>query len=98
MKIVFSPRAAEDIEDIGDYIFTDNPSAAVKFIADLRSRCERLKNAPQGGTLRPELGEATRSVSFGRYIIFYSAHHHEIRIECILHGARDILAVYAGEQ
>ena len=95
MKVIFSPRATEDIEEIGDYIFSDNPRAAVKFVADLRLRCDTLKNAPKGGTLRPELGEAIRSVPIGRYVIFYVAHTDEIRIERVLHGARDIPNVYA---
>lgn len=47
--------------------------------------------------LRPELGEATRSVPVGRYVIFYTANPDEIRIERILHGARDIPNVYAIE-
>jgi toxin ParE1/3/4 len=97
VRVVFSPRAANDIEEIGDYIFSDNPKAARKFITDLKSRCERLKNAPQGGMLRSELGHSTRSVPFGRYVIFYIALVDEIRIERVLHGARDIPAVYATE-
>lgn len=97
MKVIFSPRATEDIEEIGDYIFNDNPKAALKFVSDLRFRCDALKNAPQGGMLRPELGEATRSVPVGRYVIFYTANPDEIRIERILHGARDIPNVYAIE-
>lgn len=95
MKIIFSPRATEDIEEIGDYIFSDNPKAAVKFVSDLRSRCDALINAPHGGMLRPELGQATRSVPFGRYVIFYTTQTDEIRIERVLHGARDIPSVYA---
>ena len=98
MRVVFSPLSANDIEEIGDYIFTDNPKAAVKFISDLKSRCEKLRNAPDGGILRPELGHATRAVPFGRYMIFYTANAHEIRIERILHGARDIPSVYGNDQ
>jgi toxin ParE1/3/4 len=66
----------------------------VKFVADLRARCARLANAPLGGLARPELGERTRSVPFGRYVIFYAPHPHEILIERVLHGARDIPLVY----
>jgi toxin ParE1/3/4 len=95
VKIIFAPRATEDVEEIGDYIFSDNPKAAVKFVSDLRLRCDTLKSAPQGGMLRPELGQAIRSVLFGRYVIFYTAHPDEVRIERLLHGSRDIPNVYA---
>ena len=94
MKVAFSPRAAQDIEEIGDYIFSDNPQAAVKFVTDLRARCARLADAPLGGLARPELGECIRSVPFGRYVIFYAPLPYEIRIERVLHGARDIPVVY----
>ncbi len=98
MKLGFSPRSEIDIEDIGDYIFIDNPKAAIKFIADLTARCEKLQDAPNSGVRRPELGEAIRFVPFGRYLIFYSSDENEIRIERVLHGARDIPALYSNKE
>ena len=53
MKVIFSPRATEDIEEIGDYIFSDNPRAAVKFVADLRLRCDTLKMPLKGEHFAP---------------------------------------------
>jgi hypothetical protein len=35
------------VEEIGDYIFSDNPKAAVKFVSDLRLRCDTLKVLPK---------------------------------------------------
>ncbi|MFM8748453.1 MAG: type II toxin-antitoxin system RelE/ParE family toxin [Aestuariivirga sp.] len=97
MRVAFSPRAAHDIEEIGDYIFLDNPQAALKFIAGLRARCARLSSSPLGGAARPELGENLRSVPFGRYVIFYTPLPDQILIERVLHGARDIPVIYGEE-
>jgi plasmid stabilization system protein ParE len=36
MTLVFSPKAAEDLEEIGDYIARDNPQRAVSFIEEYR--------------------------------------------------------------
>jgi len=41
MDIVFAPAAAQDIEEIGDYIYAGNPAAAIRFFVGLRSRCSR---------------------------------------------------------
>lgn len=90
MAVTLSPAAERDIEEIGDYIHADNPSAALHFVGKLRDRCQRLAHAPRGGRLRPELGDGLRSVPFGHYVIFYTLAGDEVRIERILHGARDI--------
>src|SRR5262245_11795562 len=98
MPVVFAPAAVRDIEEIGDYIQTENPAAAIRLIAALRSRCARIVNAPRGGAPRPELRMGLRPVPFRRYVIFYTADHETIRIERVLHGARDIEAVFGGDE
>lgn len=47
MPVVLAPAAADDLEDIGDYIRADNPPAAARFIAALRERCSKLDDAPR---------------------------------------------------
>lgn len=37
MKLVFSPKAAEDLEEIGDYIARDNPQRALSFVAEIEA-------------------------------------------------------------
>jgi toxin ParE1/3/4 len=90
MDVVFAPAAAQDIEEIGDYIYAENPTAALRFISALRSRCSRIADVPNGGAPRFSLWPGLRSVAFQRYIIFYTADGGAIRIERLLHGARDI--------
>ncbi len=93
MIVRFSPAAARDLEEIGDYIHEHNPPAAYRFIRELRGRCRKLSDAPLKGVARPEFGETLRSFPYRRYVVFYSISEQEIRIERIIHGARDIRAV-----
>lgn len=92
MALTFAPAAVQDIEDIGDYIAADNPSAAYRFVTDLRARCSGLISAPRSGAPRPELWAGLRSVPFRRYVIYYTLEGDAVRIERILHGARDNVA------
>ena len=90
MKLDFSPAAREDLIDIAAYIAQDNPARASSFVDELEDRCAALADAPGIGTARPELGEGLRVLPHGRYLIFYRQSPQRLRIERILHGARDI--------
>ena len=94
MRCVFSPLAELDLEDIGDYIARDNPSRAVSFIREIRAQCAKITATPEAAPLRHELGEGIRMVSFGHYLIFYTVGAESIRIERILHGARNIPVLF----
>lgn len=90
MRLLFSPAAEDDLEGIADYIAQDSPANAIRFIDELRAQCQRLAKAPTAYVARPELGQGLRSCSHGRYVIFFRPHDAEVRIERILHGARDL--------
>ncbi|ULJ75035.1 type II toxin-antitoxin system RelE/ParE family toxin [Rhizobium gallicum] len=63
MDIVFAPAAAQDIEEIGDYIYAENPPTAIRFIMGLRSRCSRIADAPNGGAPRFSLSNSESLLS-----------------------------------
>jgi len=90
MKLRLSPLAEHDIENIGDYIAQDNPRRAVSFTEELYQQCLSISESPDIYRERPELGEKIRACSYGRYLIVYSIHDIEVRIERVLHGSRDI--------
>ncbi len=93
-QCVFSPLAEFDLEEIGDYIARDNPARAVSFIRDIREQCIKITAMPEAAPLRHELGEGIRMLPFGRYLIFYTANNEGIRIERVLHGARNIPVLF----
>lgn len=90
MKVVFSPAAKDDLMEIAIYIAQDNPVRALSFVDELEATCLGLGQAADIGTARPELGEGIRLLPHGRYLIFYRKHKSMIRVERIMHGARDI--------
>ena len=87
---LFSPLADYDLEEIGDFIAKDNPARALSFIRELREKCTRLAFPSAIGAPRPELGEGIRMLPHGRYLIFYREDNSSVRIERVMHGARDI--------
>ena len=94
MLVAFSPLAQTDLEGIGDYIAQDSPANAVRFVERLRAQCRKLVRAPMGYVARPELGAGLRSCALGRYVIFFRPGVDVVRIERILHSARDVEAEF----
>lgn len=90
MKVEFSPAAQTDLTDIAVFIAQDNPARALTFVDELEEKCNVLGLSPGIGTTRPELGEGVCMMPHGRYIIFYRLVTRALRIERILHSARDI--------
>lgn len=84
------PAAREDLIDIADFIAADNPARAQTFVDELEAECRALGNAPGTGTARPALDEGLRMLPCGRHLVFYRPTDTALRIERILHGARDI--------
>ncbi len=93
MKLQLSPAAQDDLEAIGDFIAQDSPANAVRFVMALRAQCQRLVKTPMAYVARPELGDGLRSCAHGRYVIFFRPAADMVRIERILHSARDVQAI-----
>jgi len=91
MRVAFSPASETDLEEIGDAIASDNPSRAISFIQEIRTHCDAIVAAPMAAPERNDLAPGLRMLVHGSYLIFYRILTGEIRIERILHGARNIL-------
>ena len=70
-NVLLTPEAERDLEEIVDYIATDNPARALSFVQEIRDRCIRIGAAPLAHVARPEVGEGIRSCRHGRYLIFF---------------------------
>jgi len=86
---LFSPMAVEDLDGILEYIARDNPAAAVRFAETLKEKCNTLARFPLLGASRDQLAERLRVFSVGNYAIYYRPEGESLRIERVLHGARD---------
>lgn len=90
MRVRISRRAEMDLIEITDYIAADNPRRAFEFEEELLQRAQKIALAPLGYTERTELREGIRSCAHGAYVIFFTIDGDSVRIERILHGARDL--------
>jgi len=86
---LFSPMAVEDLDGILEYIARDNPVAAVHFVQSSKEKCNTLARFPLLGASREDLAERLRVFSAGNYVIYYRPDGETVRIERVLHGARD---------
>lgn len=57
-----------------------------------------LAAQPMMGRTREELAPGVRNFPFGRYVVFYMPMDDGIDVVRVLHGARDIDAVFSPEQ
>jgi plasmid stabilization system protein ParE len=95
--VEFSPKANSDPENIGDYIARDNPGRALSFVLELKDRCKNLGDFPESHPEFPALGDNARFMTHGNYVVLYNVLSDRVRIESVLHGARDILALISGD-
>lgn len=91
--VTFSPKSRQDLLDIGDYIAKDSRANARRFVAKLIEQYQRIGRAPLGYAGREDLAPGLRMAALGRYVIFFRLLDGTVRIERVLHGARNLPAV-----
>ncbi|MBW4508306.1 MAG: type II toxin-antitoxin system RelE/ParE family toxin [Scytonematopsis contorta HA4267-MV1] len=95
MSIYFvSPEAAQDLQEINDYLFAKNPDIANKFLDTMIQKFEILANFPNMGRRRDELSTALRSFPVDDYLIFYQQFEEGIEIVRVVSGYRDLNALF----
>jgi toxin ParE1/3/4 len=86
----FTPQAAQDLNDIYDYIAQYNAASAARIIQRLQQTCQQLGQTPGMGRTRDDLQQGLLSFPSGNYVIFYRIGDDGIEIVRILHGAGNI--------
>ena len=88
MKVLWTERAASDLEAAADYIGRSNPQAAARVAATIYSRLMSLESMPGIGRIGTLAG--TREIVFHPwpYIAVYKASQDAIRIIHIRHASR----------
>ncbi|HJU19356.1 MAG TPA: type II toxin-antitoxin system RelE/ParE family toxin [Stellaceae bacterium] len=90
--MLFSPRAAADLDEIAAYIARDNPGRAATFIDELEAQCKAVARAPLNYPAREDLAAGVRMAVFRRYLILFRElpQTNVVRIERVVHGARNL--------
>ena len=94
VPVSFSPKSRQDLLDIGDYIAKDSLAKARSFVAKLMDQCQRIGTAPLAYPGREDLAPGLRMAPMGRYAVFFRVLGDMVRIERVLHGARDLPAIF----
>lgn len=88
------PQAQEDLLDIWLHIAADSPFHADRFLDLLDEKMRLLADTPGIGRSRAELSPGLRGLPAGNYVIFYRQVSTGIEIVRVLHGSRDIEALF----
>ncbi len=87
MRLIWSPLAVDRASEIANYIATDKPSAAEKWVNTVFSKVEQLKSSPEIGRIVPEINDSRfRELIYGNYRIIYRIEKKQISILTIRHG------------
>jgi toxin ParE1/3/4 len=99
-RFVIAPAAEHDLQAIRDYIAKDDREAARRFVMRLRDMARMLAGASAIGRARPELGTDIRSFVADHHVLFYRPLSRRAGIELVrvLHGARDVDALFSRDQ
>ena len=101
--ILIRPGAQTDLEEQRDYLETQNPVVADRYLESVEQTLEQLSRFPLMGRQRdydhPRLsGMRMRPVrGFEKYLIFYLPGADGIEVVRVLHSARDIERIFATE-
>jgi addiction module RelE/StbE family toxin len=88
-RIVWSPRAAKDLESITDYIAADSPTYAGTVLKNIVNQTRVLARFPQAGRKVPEFdNEDTRELIVYSYRVIYRLQQDEALIVAMIHGKR----------
>jgi len=89
VKIIWSPRAASDVEEICDYIATDSEHYARIFAQKVITIVEKIPDFPYVGRMVPEYQkDDLRERIFQNYRIVYRIKPEVIEIVAVVHSAR----------
>jgi len=86
--------ARRDVAAILEYIARDNLTAAHRQRDIFRQKFAFLGANPLMGELRSDLGANVRIFSCGNYVILYKPESSHISVLHVVHGARDLNALF----
>jgi len=91
-EIVWRPRAVRQLGQIFDYIQQHSPSAAARYVSELRHACEQLGQFPEKA---PQYNERYRALVYRNHLVFYrfAREDDKVLVIAILDARRDVPAI-----
>jgi toxin ParE1/3/4 len=88
-RIVWSRRAAQDLDSITDYIAADSPAYAGVVLKSIVNQTKILAQFPQAGRKVPEFDDKNiRELVVYSYRIIYRLQEDEVLVVAVIHGKR----------
>ena len=92
MKVALTRGALQDLIDIGRFVASDDPAAARRLTARLKTRANRAARFPYAGRIVPEFErEDIREFVEGNYRIVYRVLRRHIHVLTVFEGLRRLL-------
>jgi plasmid stabilization system protein ParE len=97
-RVAWTETAWRDLERIAEYIAEDSPGYAAALVRRVRDRARSLEGMANRGRVVPELEEpAVRELIVGSYRLIYEIDGADVSILALIHGARDLAALWDKE-
>jgi toxin ParE1/3/4 len=94
-RLTITAHARADLQEIHSHIAKDKPEAARRFVEHLRVKARQLAETPGMGRSRGEdLRPGLFSFPVGRYVLFYREQSGGIVLVRVIHGSRDLPALF----
>jgi toxin ParE1/3/4 len=93
-RFKLSAQAAQDIEDIWNYIAQESLETADTILDNIQERFPILAKFPLMGREREDIAPHIRSFPVGKYVIFYRINPGSIEVLRVIYGARDIQSLF----
>lgn len=88
-RVVWSPKAVEDVEVIAAYIARDSPSYAAAVVSRVIEITKNLQTGAKQGRLIPEIEESTIIEQFAySYRLIYRVEGDTVTVIALIHGKR----------
>jgi toxin ParE1/3/4 len=97
-RLTITESARADLREIRDYIAKDNPAAARCVVERLRAQARKLAATPGIGRSRKDLRPDLFSFPVGRHVLFYRPQPDGIVLVRVIHGARDLPALFSATE
>ncbi len=93
-RVVVTPSARADLDEIWLHVALDNPAAADRLIDRIVARCQALAAHPRLGPRRPEIAPDARALVVGDYLVLYRVDGSNPVVVRVVHGARRLKGMF----
>ena len=89
MRVRWTPAAADDFENIANYLFEQTPESAARLIREIYSAPNGLESFPKRGRVGKKEGTRELVLPSLPYVIVYRVISESVYILRVLHGSQD---------